>query len=649
MSAIEDVGLIKFDFLGLKTLTMIKLCCDLVEKLHGVKIDINNIHNTNPSDEKVFQNLREGDTCGIFQLETSSGIRDLLVKIIPSELEDIIALVAMYRPGPLGSPGMKMYLDARSGKSPPTYIAKELEPILKATAGWLIYQESAMEISRVIAGFTLAEADLLRRAMGKKKPEEMAKLEKKFIAGSISRGFPQATAVSLFNDIDKFSSYGFNKAHAACYGVISYQTAYLKTHYPVEFMCAALTCDYGNADKVIKYIAECKRLNIKVLPPDINQSQSGFTIATPTSQYSDGSIGSIRFGLSAIKNLGEEPVSYITTVRETGYKGILDFAQRVDLGKINRRKLESLVLAGAFDTSGKTRTSMLAAIDQIWDYKQEVKKCEAKTLTYYKKIDAFNTRQEEIAAAEKTGLKKPAALKKPLQPEMPSLPVIPTIQEMDDQELLVKEKELLGYYVSGHPLDAYSSALNTGEFTSIEELFETDILKRPIIPDGSKVQVPAIIASIQEKQTKKGDTMAFVTLEDKTGIIDVVLFAGIYAKKKEVLLSGKPLIIRGKVERSSDSKDGEENEEQAVSVPKIIAFDVDHIIKGEIRQEPIDIEIDPRRSPDLLKLLEKYPGDACQVNIFFRTSHHSLFKVNKIFSIGGNRGSFLRDLGRIVT
>lgn len=633
MNAVEDVGLIKFDFLGLRTLTVIKLCVDLIKKHHNIVIDPEAIPQ---DDDEVFANLRQGDTCGIFQLETSSGMRDLMIRQIPKHIEDIIALVAMYRPGPLASPDMPMYLDVRAGRRSPEYSFSVLEPILKPTAGWLIYQEQAMQIARTLSGYSLAQADLLRRAIGKKKKEEMDKHRNLFIGGAVKEGHNEAVATSVYNKIESFSDYGFNKSHAAAYGFITYQTAWLKTHYPVEFMCAALTCDYDTVPKVIKYIAECKRMGIQILPPDVNQSSSGFTISEKTNK--NGSLGSIRFGLSAIKNLGEEPVSHITSARGEGYKDIIDFCNRVDLGKINKRKLESLVLAGAFDFGKYTRTSMLATIDRIWEYREDFKRYESKLITFNKKVEACAERDAEIAKDELAGKKKANKLKVPEKPLEPTLPEIVSLQEMDDQEMLSHERELLGFYVSGHPLDVYSSAINAGDFQNIEDLSSS--------ANGSAATVACLISTIQEKQTKKGDTMAFAVVEDKTGQMDVVLFSTTYAKFKHVVKSGKPLMLRGKLEITSANDD--ESSDELVAA-KMIAFDISELISGKVKYEPIRVQISPDRTSDLMELLCKYPGDSTQVDIFLKTSDNSLFKVNKIYSIGGNKNAFLRDLGRIIS
>jgi DNA polymerase-3 subunit alpha len=634
MGAVEKVGLIKFDFLGLRTLTMLKLCCDLVKKHHGITVNLDDIPR---DDHKTFEQLRQGDNCGIFQLETSSGIRDLLIKMIPRQLEDLIALVAMYRPGPLGSSGMQMYLDVRAGRRDPEYPFKELTDILKPTAGWIIYQEQCMQIARTLAGYSRGLADDLRKAIGKKKEKDMEKHESIFVEGAVKNGFDKSKAMALYKNMKDFGAYGFNKAHAAEYGLITYQTAYMKTHYPVEFMCAALTCDYSNTAKVIKYISECRRMGIQILPPDVNQSHSHFTISIP-SRKSPDCLGAIRFGLSAIKNLGDEPVSYIVNGRGAGFRDLIDFCERVDLSKINRKKLESLVSSGAFDSTGYGRTTLLATIDKVWEYREDQKRHASKTETFFKKIEACKKRDEEILAAELAGKKKPNKLKVPEKPIAPKPPEIIRIPEMDDSDMLAQEKELLGFYISGHPLDAYSSAIDTGDTVSIDDLSD--------MKHDTKVSIPGIVSSLSEKQTKKGDTMAFGVIEDKTGQVDMVIFASTYVKCKELLAQGKPLMFKGKVELTSVG--GEEDIEDAVVVPKVVVFNVLPLVSGEIKQEPIDIRINPEQSSALIDLLTKYPGNNCQVHIYLKTMDDSLFKIPMIYSIGGSKQTFLRDLGRII-
>lgn len=304
MGRVEDTGLIKFDFLGLKTLTLIQKAIDIIKDRHGVTIDIDNL---NLEDEAVYANLRNGDTCGVFQLEASTGMQQLLVKIRPTNIEDIMALIAMYRPGPLDSPKMQEYLDWRAGIRNPRYEHDDLEPSLSLTGGWLVYQEQLLRIARDLAGFTLAEADLLRKAVGKKKEKEMKAQEDKFKKGMTKNGYTIELADSLWEEFKAFANYGFNKSHAAAYAIMVYQTAWLKTHYPTEFMCAALACDIDKPDQMIIYLQECKRMGITVRPPMINKSMSSFNVMKENE---------ISFGLSAIKFLGPEPVRHILEARD---------------------------------------------------------------------------------------------------------------------------------------------------------------------------------------------------------------------------------------------------------------------------------------------------------------------------------------------
>ena len=631
MNNIEDVGLIKFDFLGLRTLTVINKTCQLIKKHHGVEIDMDEIPLDDPA---VFHNLKEGDTVGIFQLETSSGIRDLLIQIQPEELEDIIALVAMYRPGPLGSDGMKMYLDVRAGKRQPEYPFPELEEILRPTAGWLIYQEQCMQMARTLSSYTPGYTDDLRKAIGKKLADKMAKHEKTFVEGGIENGFDRTKMEKLWREMETFGAYGFNKSHAACYGLISYQTAYLKTHYPVEFMCAALTCNHNQTDTVIKYINECKRLNIEILPPDINDSQAGFTVSRPTVHGPTGVSGAIRFGLSAVKNLGDEPVSHIARVRGDGFEDIVDFASRVDLSKINRRKLESLVSAGAFDSTGHTRTSLLAAVDNILDHKAEVKKYMAKMQTFEKRIQRYNDRELQRQIAEQNGTKKPAKLKLPVAPKKPETPLIPDLAEMSEPEMLAKEKELMGFYISGHPLDAYEGALNSAELCSIERLEE--------VQSGSYVKIGGIIASLNEKVTKAGKTMAFATLEDKTGQLDIVFFSNVYKQFRLLIKSGNPILIEGKIEHV-----GSDDEDSHAFITKLVPFKVHKLLQGKVQYEPLEVVVAPSEVDTLAHLLKKYEGEDYQVNVSLKIEDGTLFRMKKVYSIGGNRSAFLRELGSI--
>lgn len=550
MNTVEEVGLIKFDFLGLRALTTIQHCVDLVKDRHGIEIDPLLIP---VDDDEVYKQLQEGDVSGVFQLEGSSGMRDLLIQIKPSRLEDLSLLVAIYRPGPLESEMLQHYLKVRAGEATARYAIPELKPILGETDGMLIYQEQILTICRELAGYTMGEADLMRRAVGKKKEKEMAAQEEKFKAGMVENGIDLQDAVKIWNDIKAFASYGFNKAHSACYGFISYQMAYLKTHFPVEFMAACLTTNTDDPDEVIKYISYCKSVGIKILGPSVNESEYDFSIAKDNKN--------IRFGLSAVKNLGKPIQEIIDERTENGpFKNPLDFVQRVNLSKINRKKLESLVLAGAFDDFGFSRNSLMAFIDQVLEHKALVSAYEKKKETYDKKIVEYLERQVEIEewnkktkeeqkAARADGEKKPGKKKEPVCPEAPIDPEVPLLKELPTDVVLRSEKELLGYFVSGHPLDSVTE-VRRWTLAAIKE-----VVQERKVPEKTKIEIIAVPSVIKEIVTKKKkQKMAYMQLEDRTGTIDAVMYPATYELQKDLLDTSTPIRIQGQLEiKESDT------------------------------------------------------------------------------------------------
>ena len=562
MNILEELGLIKFDFLGLRTLSIIAACINLIHQRHGIKINIDTI---SLEDEDVYQMLCHGDTCGVFQLE-SSGMVDLLTAIQPHCLEDIIVLVAAYRPGPLGSNGLKQYLAVRKGKCSPTYVLPALEPVLEDTSGWMIYQEQIMRICTDICQWTGGEADTMRTAIGKKKEDIMASLRPKFIQDLRTHaGASEDIAQKLYEDIEDFASYSFNKAHAACYGLIGYQTAWLKHYYPLEYLCACLQCEGNDPDNAQKYMVDCRSHNIDVLPPSINESGHTFTITTDKR---------IRFGLAAVKNLGIEPVSFITDARKNGeFTGLLDFTERVDLGKINRRKLESLILSGAFDGLESSRQAMLDTVEEFWDYRKESKKYESKLETFNKKTLAFQEREKYREVCEEfsdapdhdealgntieifgweadrtaTGrLKKKLPLKLPVMPTQPVAPVInPETEEMEESERYQHEFELLGLYISGHPLDKYRNAVRYNSSMRIDTIKPTE--------HGNFIRVSGVITKTQLLLTKKKKQMVIFTLQDQSGSVNIVVFPNIYKKLKNTYVDGDIICAGGRVEVSANS------------------------------------------------------------------------------------------------
>jgi len=543
MNTVEKVGLIKFDFLGLRALTTIQRCVDIIKQRHNIDIEPLQI----PVDDyEVYRKLQEGDVDGVFQLEGSSGMKDLLIKIKPNKLDDLALLVAVYRPGPLSSDMLQHYLKVRAGEASPIFAVPELEPILGDTDGMLIYQEQILEICKQLAGYTMGEADLMRRAVGKKKEKEMAAQEQKFKAGMAKNNIDIQDAHKIWEDIKAFAAYGFNRAHAACYGYISYQMAYLKTHYPLEFMTACLISDSDEVSKVIKYISYCKAIGIEILGPSINESMFQFNIAKK---------GNIRFGLSAIKNLGK-PVEEIIQEREKNgpFTSPKDFIDRVNTSKINKKKLDSLILSGAFDEFGYTRSSLLLYVDDVLQYKKDLKSYEAKLETYLAKSKEYEERLKEIEVWENLtltvkknlrlqGKKKPGKKKAPVCPEILLEPEIRKNVELSDDEILRQEKELLGYFVTGHPLDGI--AVDTT--WTVEDII--DAVNVGELENKSSIKLIAVPSVLKEHTTKqKKQKMAYMQLEDKTGSIAGVIYSAGYNKYKHVLDPNTPIVINASLE-----------------------------------------------------------------------------------------------------
>jgi DNA polymerase-3 subunit alpha len=507
MGDVEKIGLVKFDFLGLKTLTMIQRAVSLI--IEGRPDASPFVIDAIPFDDpKTFALLSSGKTTGLFQLE-SSGMRDLLTGLKPDRFEDIIAIIALYRPGPMDL--IPDFIKRKQGKIPITYEVPELEPILKATYGVIVYQEQVMAIANKVAGFSLGQADILRRAMGKKKPEEMAKLRAKFLEGTKKNKIPEKKAEKLYELIQKFAGYGFNKSHAAAYAVLCYQTAYLKTHYPTEFMAALMTSDMGNADKIVGYFTECRDLGIKVLPPDVNESQKNFAVVHE----------GIRFGLAAIKNVGEGAVESIIAIRnETGpFRSFFDFCRRVDLHKVNKRMLEGLIKAGAFDSTGANRSQLTAVLDQAVE--------DGAAAQRERELGQTNIFGEEFHGNGSAGTLA--------DPPLPDLP------EWDQGQRLKYERELTGFYISAHPLARYETAIRTLATAATTGLAD--------IPDGREVKLAGIVTTVKTLLTKKGDRMAYLTLEDLQGMVEVIVFPDLYKQAGDLLAPERIVRLTGSVDR----------------------------------------------------------------------------------------------------
>ncbi|MDO9309387.1 MAG: DNA polymerase III subunit alpha, partial [Deltaproteobacteria bacterium] len=458
-------------------------------------------------DQASYDLITAGNTTGVFQLE-SSGMKEMLVKLKPSCFEDVIAACALYRPGPLGCGMVDDFIERKHGRQKVVYDLPQLEIILKDTYGVIVYQEQVMQISRSLAGYSLGQADLLRRAMGKKDAKEMERQKDTFLAGAKGLGIDTKKAEAIFDQMAKFAEYGFNKSHSAAYALIAYQTAYLKAHYPVEFMAALLTCDMDSTDKVIKNISDCREQGLEVLPPDINSSGLSFTVVGQ----------SMRFGLGAVKNVGAGAIEAILESRKEGaFKGLYDFCERVDLRRVNKRVIESLIKCGAFDSTGAFRAALIEGLEAATNYGQKIQEEKASA-----QVSLFGT-EEVVRGNGNGGLK------------------LPNVPEWHDKEKLAFEKEALGFLITGHPLDRY--------IDDIRRLANTEIANMVEMADGSEVRICGIVSAFKEIITKKGDRMGFVTIEDLTGSVEITVFSDIYATSSTLLKSDDPLLVVGKLEK----------------------------------------------------------------------------------------------------
>jgi DNA polymerase-3 subunit alpha len=502
MNALERIGLLKMDFLGLTTLTVLSDAVKLIKQNRGIDIDLDTLP---LDDEPSYKIFARGDTTGIFQFE-SHGMRDILRRYQPTRLEDLTALNALYRPGPIQGGMIDDFIARKHGKKKVTYDLPELQEILAETWGVILYQEQVMQIANRLAGFSLGDADLLRRAMGKKKHEEMAAQREKFVTGCIARKVPQKKAEKLFDLMAEFAGYGFNKSHSCAYALLAYQTAYLKTHYPVEFMAAMLTSETGNTEKVVKYINEARSMGITVLPPDVNSSAMNFT---PIGDQ-------IRFGLCAIKNVGENTVAGILQARETlgNFTSIFQFCESIDTRLLNKRVLESLVRSGAMDGLGAHRAQMISVIDRVMERAQKLQ------------------RAREAGQHGLFGGSAATATPMPLE-ELPDVP------EWPEHELLAAEYATLGFYISGHPLDKYAGRLK--DLSAIE--IATIEGKR----NGEDIAVAGIIVSSRPMRSRRGARWMIVTLQDRTGVVEALVFPEAFQKLEPILKAATPLLVKGRV------------------------------------------------------------------------------------------------------
>ncbi len=505
---IEDVDLIKFDFLGLKTLTVIDEAKKLVKERRGVEIDFKKV---DIQDKKVYEYISQGNTLGLFQIE-SAGMQDLAKRLKPSGFEDIIAMLALYRPGPMESGMLDDFVERKHGRAKITYMFPELEPILKPTYGVIVYQEQVMQIVQTIGGFTLGGADLVRRAMGKKIKEEMDRLKDEFVQGAKKNGFDAQKAGELFDLIVKFAGYGFNKSHSAAYAMITFYTSYLKCYYPTEFMAAQLSLEKDNTTKVVTYVDEVKRMGIELLPPDINRSDLKFIASNIDGKEV------ILFGLGAIKGAGDIAINSILEARKEGpFKDLSDFISRVDSSKVNKKVIESLIKSGALDCFGYSRRAMLMQIEDIIEAAQKV------ALAKKQAQNSLFGENEEMTRIE-------IELEK--------------LEEFDTLELLAFEKETLGFYVSGHPLDKYRDTLNKIKYTLSSELED--------LADGSEALLVGKIEEIKEKISKKGNKFAIATLMDLHGNIELMLFESQLKELEENFNLEEPIAFKVRISKTEE-------------------------------------------------------------------------------------------------
>lgn len=617
MTTLEELGLLKMDFLGLRTLTVIRDALELIEKNYGRKIDFSKMDYDDP---KVYELLSSGNTLGVFQLE-SAGMRSFMKQLRPDNFEDIVAGISLYRPGPMDS--IPTYIENKNNPDKVTYIHEQLKPIMDVTYGCLVYQEQVMQVVRDLGGYSYGRSDLVRRAMGKKKMDVMEEERRYFIygkeddngnveiTGCVRNGIPEDVANKIFDDMIDFAKYAFNKSHAAAYGVLSYETAYLKAYYPVEFMAALITSVMGNTDKVVEYIRECNALGIEILKPNINKSFSKFSVED----------GNIRFGLAAVKNVGVNIINNIINERESNgyFKDFEDLAKRLDSKDTNKRCIESLIKCGAFDEISENRASLIAGYENVLDSISMDRKKNVKGQISL--FDAFETTDDSE--------------------DINDISIVTKIKEYDERERLTLEKEVLGMYVSGHPLAQYkeelenSTSIDNGKLNALREDIESYLAL-----DEREVIMGGMIVNKNIKTTKRNDIMAFLELEDLYGTIEIVVFPQTLQRYNTILNEDSIIYVKGTLNIKEDES------------PKLIAREFKDIndrsnfeentkynnrnnynSKKIINKNPksgIYIKVDSFSNKELLDnivdALNLYPGDE---NIFlFAEDTRQMYKYN---------------------
>jgi DNA polymerase-3 subunit alpha len=582
MKYVEKIGLVKFDFLGLRNLTVISEAIRLIEKQGLVPPDLKHL---DIEDDSTFKLLQKGDTTGVFQLE-SSGMKDLLKRLKPGCFNDITALVALYRPGPLESGMVNDFVKRKHGEEKISYTIPQLEPILKETYGVILYQEQVMKIASVLANYSMADADGLRKAMGKKIQSMMEEHRAKFLEGAKENNIEEDKAKYIFDLMEKFAGYGFNKSHSAAYALISYQTAYLKAHYPVAFMAALLNSEINSIDGVVKFIEECKLQKIEILKPNINKSDTYFKVED----------NKIRFGLAATKNVGESVIDQIVEERNKNgeFTDIFDFCERCDLRKVNKRVLEALIKCGAFDCTGIKRSQLVSVIEEASEYAQRVKRDKANP-----QMGFFDTDESFSAMFEK--------------------PVVPDIEEWDEKELLLQEKEALGFYISGHPLNSYREMIKTYSNADSSTLSELN--------DGDIAIVGGILSKSKVIYTKKNDKMAFITIEDFKDFLEIVVFSDLYAKSADCFYEDSVLMIAGKVQKNEKGL--------SLIAKEIYPADIaEEMLSGCIYITLESVFHTPDHILQLQEILRKYPGTKkVYIEVFTQEGAQVLMELPDILNV----------------
>jgi DNA polymerase-3 subunit alpha len=573
---VAKMGLLKMDFLGLRTLTVIAKAVDNVEANHGIVLDPDHFPLDDP---ETFKLLQRADTVGVFQVE-SAGMRQLLKDLKPTVFGDIVAVLALYRPGPLGSGMVKDFVDRKHGRKPVTYYDDRLRPILEETYGTVVYQEQVMQISMMMSGFSAAKADKLRKVMGKKKPEQLDPLREDWINGAEERGYDPRMAEKLWADIEEFAKYAFNKSHSAAYGVITMQTAYLKAHWPLEYMAATLSSWTGKTEKIVHYVAECNRAGYTVLPPDVNSSGADFT---PVAGQG------VRFGLAGIRGVGEGVVESIVAARDAGkpFSSLHDFCERVDMRQVNKKTLEALIKAGAFDSTSYTRKHLFSMMENC--------------------ADAAAKRQKDKEGGQVSMFDMDDAEDHGFSDAVPS----PDGDEWEKKMKLAFEKEMLGIYVSDHPLREIAESVRAAATYSMADLED--------VKDGAVGWFAGIVGAVDARPTKAGKMMALVTLEDLDGSVEAVFFPQTFDKYRDVLVTDAVIRCRAKVER------GDRGTKIVVSELEPFEGDAFSKMPGKLIVQADGSALVNGRSEALRKLLRHYPGrDTVELHVWDPANERTL-------------------------